>query len=811
MPEARSRDLRIYCICGQKMRVSAAMYGRPGKCVACRQKIRIPLPEEVPADCTEIFLKDRPEFLRKTMGSEPGPGAEAEDVSLSNAGDDVDVYPLDILEPLQQLTSYEAKVRERLDKLREAPSHSPEAKERATLLSYRGLARKSRTALEELMRQRLMEVAVQLAQVKEKLTRATAAVRLGDITYSEYTARVAELRFQRERLARRRQNLRGWLGLSDPYLAGGYVDMPFEDVPVTPETLVFTGDVTPDDKPLVSALLASLHRSFADLAEAERKIDEWARLSRERTLDARALEHYKLGTLAAKERAEAALRFYRRRLERAARDCDYDLQAAKSQLDLARNRLEAGDLGKADYHELELTLLQAQSDSVRSRDLAHAAIQAQRAEDIPKPGGSLVRRLGPAMGRGDIGLDSWLVWGAAILLMLSLFVPITRAQGGNAENMRALSIGLVAAAALFAVLGSIPHRIARGIAVSALWAAGTIATGFYLNEQYYGAHAAGLAMRSDPWWFLYPGVLLLVGCSLLVAAAAGRALWPARSLRMPFVTLFVVTAAGLAAIFSDVGGYFTARPVMTVETQDATHAGAYPVRVSVRNDGQRVFWITRAGAALPNPARVEVHPETDNGILGNRVPPRRLLLAGGGAPQDLWGEPPDLPVPGQEAAVFEYELPPGRYLARLYFGGAAAPAHEEHLELAALPPPPEPERTPIDDADRYAEDEAASPWEQRPRVESAIPDRAPEVELRGVMNGIDRMPMFSLKLYEVDGAEQNMRLGLGDLVHDGWVAEEYNPQTQTLTLSDGETLRILRRGERLRLYPRPAPRETPAP
>ena len=46
MAKAKTPRLRIYCICGQKMKVSASMYGRPGKCVACRQKIRIPSAEE---------------------------------------------------------------------------------------------------------------------------------------------------------------------------------------------------------------------------------------------------------------------------------------------------------------------------------------------------------------------------------------------------------------------------------------------------------------------------------------------------------------------------------------------------------------------------------------------------------------------------------------------------------------------------------------------------------------------------------------------------------------------------------------------
>lgn len=71
-------QLRIFCICGQKMRVSSTMFGRPGKCIACRQKIRIPRLDEIPPDASEIFLKDHPEFLRK-----PNPSPRFSEVDRS--------------------------------------------------------------------------------------------------------------------------------------------------------------------------------------------------------------------------------------------------------------------------------------------------------------------------------------------------------------------------------------------------------------------------------------------------------------------------------------------------------------------------------------------------------------------------------------------------------------------------------------------------------------------------------------------------------------------------------------------------------
>ncbi len=63
------------------MRVSQEMFGRPGKCVAYRQKIRIPALDELPADVHEIYLKDHPEFLRAPAPSERVGQAEEEAVA----------------------------------------------------------------------------------------------------------------------------------------------------------------------------------------------------------------------------------------------------------------------------------------------------------------------------------------------------------------------------------------------------------------------------------------------------------------------------------------------------------------------------------------------------------------------------------------------------------------------------------------------------------------------------------------------------------------------------------------------------------
>ncbi|MCC6143010.1 MAG: hypothetical protein IT368_04285, partial [Candidatus Hydrogenedentes bacterium] len=220
-------QLRIYCICGQKMRVNPSMLGRPGKCIACRQKIRIPRADEIPARASEIFLKDHPEFLRNgNAGRTPDDfdgTVPSDDVALGNEGDDVESVAIDILPPLRELCSFEHKILQRLEVLRPASREGAEARERADLIRYRAMVRQAKAALEESLRQRLMDVAQQLGAAKEKLNRAAAAVRVGEMSYGEYQKSATALRHQRERLERRRQNLRGWLAVSDPHMAGGYL------------------------------------------------------------------------------------------------------------------------------------------------------------------------------------------------------------------------------------------------------------------------------------------------------------------------------------------------------------------------------------------------------------------------------------------------------------------------------------------------------------------------------------------------------------------------------------------------------------
>jgi len=152
MSDGKSTGLRIYCLCGQKMKVSTAMLGKPGKCVACRQKIRIPTLDEFPDESNVIHLKDHPEFLRQpkrdsTPAVEASPDSTSDiegEVVLEGDTGELAAIPFVLFEPLGELCSYEHAVNEQLQALLE---NKPAQFDKATLMSYRGLARKSRQRL----------------------------------------------------------------------------------------------------------------------------------------------------------------------------------------------------------------------------------------------------------------------------------------------------------------------------------------------------------------------------------------------------------------------------------------------------------------------------------------------------------------------------------------------------------------------------------------------------------------------------------------------------------------------------------------
>jgi hypothetical protein len=774
--------LRIYCICGQKMKVSATMYGLPGKCIACRQKIRVPRPEELPPETTELHLRDHPEFLRKV----PRPARtddvitpvsdEGQDV-LQDAGEElVAITALDDLEALQTLCSLEHTLRIQL---------SHDSGENDLVERQLMKVRHVRAVVDQELRQRLMEVAIEMANTNEKLAQTTLAARLGEIDYSAYQETVERYRRIRDRLERRQQNLRGWLTVADPYQAGGPIDvhihaMPEPDDPVAipPEP-----DIT---QPLLYFHIEALRDALFEREHAERRLHEAQRMRDDESLSAEELAELQAECKAQRRRAEALVVFSRDRLRQVMQDLRSDLQVAEAHLELARGRLQVGEIKRDRFDQVERLLRQSKADLSRGLALAQRAVNANAPTDVPHPRGSFLGRLAAAGRDRGREVDSYMLWVAAGLLAVSVFVP----AWGDGSFLTAFwdaaltgtfwqwsMLGPLAAAGALIIFSAIDSRRLRGFVVLVAWLVATSVAVYALHEQQYtlGPIAAKLHETSGPWW-IQPAFLLALLASGLTFAAGTVALLPYRE-RWLTLAAGALAVLWVALVVTDLAGWRRPDPHLQVTIPAAAGQDVQTVAVTITNHGGRPAYLSAAVPKIangylfaveerlgPNSWRELYVPAPRTGSHTEHPTVFGVIPAGG----------------GEEQIIFR--LPPGEYRAKLRNW------ENEDIDVrpfmlrppagARRPPGPPPEEPLAGDG-----------------ADIVIPLRA-EAELKMFIAGPNRDPRFSFSLYYQDGREAKRDLSLGDELHEGWRLTEYNPNSQTVTLSDGSSILILERGRR---------------
>ena len=428
MSDSSATGLRLYCICGQKMKITSNMLGKPGKCVACRQKIRIPAREELPDGIDILYLKDHPEWIRKSgdaviaLPDVVPPNAPAEEDDLILTGDPEDPAPLPLLlfEPLGRLCNYEAKVDAQLEDLK---AGRPAQLDKGTLLGYRALARKARQHLEKRLRDELATISAEVQTLRETLTAENAALSSGARDYLEYSKRVLPHRKRREVLAYRQQNLRGWLATTNPHMAGGQLDVSLADVPVENLEAPFPLPREIDALPIEHAVL-KLEEALRQRERADRKLNELHRAHLNGDVSAEAMPGMRADTDAERERARTAVAFYRTRLQQVIQDCEEDSMAIQAHIGVRRRQLETAQLAKDAFEVLEEASFRAQVDIKRARNLATRALNANTVSDVPNPRGTFLERLARPGSQRGLGVDSWLGWIASALLLTVIFVPL---------------------------------------------------------------------------------------------------------------------------------------------------------------------------------------------------------------------------------------------------------------------------------------------------------------------------------------------------------------------------------------------------
>ncbi len=843
MPESKITHLRIYCICGQKMKMSEKMFGLPGKCVACRQKIRIPRRDEIPAGVDTIYLKDFPEFLRKVERKRPparkpepvaagsarrrssnpvkvrhaenaeddNGGAVAvaqtpvEEVALADDGERISTVPIDILEPLRNVCSVQYKLEQQLrtlDKL-----STKDSANRAEVKGRLSRLRTLRADLDEQLRQVLMEVAIELASTEEKIVQTGLSARVGEMSFEDYRETIDRLRRRRDRLERRQQNLRGWLATTDPHMAGGYLDLPFESLPNVGFNLTLPSDPE-DNQPLVQTHISSLKGAFLARAHAERKLAEMERMAGPDARKKRGFVEARADAKAEAKIAVESVSFARNRLEQLALDYASDAETYDAQLDLARGRLQVGEIDRSQFDAMESTFLRAKTDAAKARALIKRSLNANSLLDVPEPRGTFLGRLRAAKPEPRIGVDQWLAWGAAIFMGVSIFLPaagrfsLVQAflEFDTASGLARWSFfGPILYAIVVAATAAIPAAFARGRVLILVWLLATVLGAFAIHQTKYGLDPISSLFRSESLWFMQPGMFVLLAAHVAVAAAAGICLMAMDREPWLFVGSTVAGAILVIALFTDFFGYFVPQPAVAVASGPPTFENTPTRVITVTNSGRRAMHllseVSDARAAyLFSVERQEGPTSWSEVSLASKVSAASTALSRRPVNERIHytiapGDTMDLELPlatGDYRVLLRSEVTQQEIIQQF----------RVEPEPAAAPEIVEPEPIVVPETDSAPETPEATP----PTVVEPAPI-APgsQIKLIGILVGEDRDPRFSFGIEGPDGTEQKITVAIGETVHGPWSLAEYNPALHTITLANESQILVLRTGDQIQL------------
>lgn len=853
MPDGLATELRIYCICGQKMKVSESMFGLPGKCVACRQKIRIPRPDQLPSNVTEVYLKDHPEFLRKAKKRRTSRPEikrqvdEPEGVVLGEPAERVSSAILDILEPLRVLCSLEHKITRQLDNLSDTRVSATTENERTGLQGYLDRVRRARIEMDEQLRQRLMEVAIELSSTQEKIVQVGLSARTGEIGYADFRDTTDTLRRRRDSLDRLQQNLRGWLSVNDPHAAGGYTNVSFDSIPDEGSHVLLPPE-PPDLRPLLDQHVEGLREAFLRRERAERRLKETERLRAEGQMSSVALNDCLADCEAERGRAEAEISFRRKRLEQLSNDAASDVQTTQACLESIRKRHKAGELDKGRLAASERELLMAQRDCARAHDLISRALLASAAPDVPPLKGTFLKRLPHPVAEKpkdqNLAVDSWIALGSALAMGLAVVLPMVgdlspisayRMLPFSGQGTQWILVAPLVMAVILAAVAALPWRGPRGFLLAVMWLGITIAMTVLIHEAGYSSNALAVRFRQGAFWAFRPGMLFLIGANVGVLAAACVNLAPFQGRRSLLPILGSIALAVILMVGSDMGGYLSPR------LEISAHWTAYPVgddiaydtSITLANQGGRTAVLsgrdnTARNAFVYSLERRGEGEQWDPAGSPTRI--ERASTSGAGAGADLR----NLALASGDVVMLRYRFAPGEYRVRLEGKKGTSVTRDFLLDsgpsLNAIPPVVStPKPNPAPPADESAlttqeptTDASATTGNAREGVSGPVLSGATngndsqvgagagsstrktpngiQVELRGMALSEKRDPQFLIIVHLLDGSERRVDAFVGDVVYGEWTVKEFNSERQTVTLGNGTDLQILNRGQRVDLF-----------
>ena len=742
MTEQSHRNLRVYCLCGQKMQITSDMYGRPAKCVACHQKWFIPEKHEVSEETQTLnlellrlpgqfsralpensespnlvqrYFKTTPQpitdinlegcFKKKTLhadassegsgGKEPESDKKQDVRALHLVLRKTSKIPMESFEPLRLLFSY----KDELNKRRNALGADDDAPSKDLLDSWESALERTHNRIMTCLEHEQRAVAKQIAQIEEEIVRLNVALRVGDCSLATFLSQTDGLRCSREILVRQNYNLLSWQELKDPFMAGGLVTTALESFNEDSfEIFVPEPRVSNTNTPLYVSYGEELRNMLEMRAALERRHTEWRRMVAEHDYSDGAVHEGLAETEAALSRNMAAIRFCQQRMEQIILDCDNDLKALAKFKDDIYDRAAKKQLRDNTLEEVLPAIVKAETDIVRMRSLARQALTANSPVEVPKASTTMILRLQGAISENIFNLDSTLLFVAATCIILGLLM-FTESAPSSTDWLAVLA---TCAAVGLAVFGVILEQRLRAPVVIALWLLLLALLLLFMYQR--TAMDKYLVLLTDEGTIALPIINLRAWLVVIGAAFAGSGAGLAcahhyfKRMSYPVNTIIAVICCTLLSGIA-VAATHTFAPRITalvIESEDVSD------RLSARTT-------ISDSAFAPSPLTSRI----------NATPNESL-------PGDLLNNTPET----------------------------------DEGEVA----------------------------------ESAIPENAITLLMQGVIHGDGVEPLFRASIRYPDGRSDNVSLKLGDVILGDWTAKEYNPYTKKLTISNGERMLILEAG-----------------
>ena len=820
------------------MKVSEDMYGLPGKCIACRQKIRLPRLDEIPEGDRELYLKDHPHLLRKpkrprdlekeTVEAQQALSA-AKPLHKESTGEDTPIteldidetgdqrhsrqsqsIPLDFLEPLSRVISLERKLKRKQDVLQKYKNSDKTLK--AELKGQLAQVHVVRNEIDEQLRQLLMETAIELTSTQEKVSQTQVSARVGEIPFQQYQDTVYRLRSRRDQLERRQLNLRGWLATTVPHVAGDYVDLSIKDLPHNGQRITLPPEPGGDES-LLKSHAHGLRDALEKRAVAERQIEEVKRMETHTPEDDSTIHDAREEARAKRRKAKARSTYYQSRLKQLKQDLNGDLETIESQLDAARDRLSINEIDRAGFDQIEKELKQAKIDIMKGLSVADRALTANTSQDVPEPQGTFLERLGFSGSKTSKPITI-MTWAAAMSLWLTILLPTVSnlsllqafAEFNNAGSNAIWLILLPLVGGIGIALTTIlPNPVMRGTTQIGWLGLLIFTSAYFIHEASYSLDPMAARFRSGTEWPFRPGFFFAYLATALLGSAAIISFQKnvaARSASLAFIAILI---GAVSFLFTD--GFGSLRPEPYIEISlgaTSTERQEQSASIWIENRGNRDMYLVSRRSDARNSYVYSLDRQIGANSWSEIPPSSESENPKAGTLANV-----HIIAPGDRMAL-NFILTPDDYRVQLVAGASGdiiskpfsidMPAGV-NLSSEIMVPEPAPEIPPTvpvtyDEPNTDMNDDLTEPL---------FPDTIPPpldtpevedmVELKGILTSPDGTPRFSLMLTEKDNSSSRFMLSLGEDLWMGWVVTEFNPTRGTITIQKEDRLLILRRGD----------------